>query len=166
MEGLGISLPGLIGQFVNLILLLVILRAVAYKPIIRMLDERSARIRESMERAEEIKNQAARTEQEFARRLTEARRESQEIISQAEKVSERLRQDELDKTRRQLEDLRAKALEDIALERERAVTELRRQVADLAVLAAGRAVGRSLDQTSHYRLIQEALSEAEKLNAN
>ena len=51
MEGLGVSLQGLIAQLINFILLLVILRAVAYKPIIRMLDERSARIRESMERA-------------------------------------------------------------------------------------------------------------------
>jgi F-type H+-transporting ATPase subunit b len=166
VEGLGISASGLIAQFVNLILLLVILRAVAYKPIIRMLDERSARIRESMERADEIKIQAARTEEEFARRLTEARRESQDIIAQAEKISERLRQDELDKTRRQLEELRARALEDIAVERERAIEELRKQVADLAILAATRAVGRSLDQTSHYRLIQEALSEAEKLKSN
>lgn len=166
MEGLGISVTGLIAQFVNFILLLVILRAVAYKPIMRMLDERSARIRESMERAEEIKNQAARTEEEFARRLAEARRESQEIIGQAEKIADRLRQDEVDKTRQQLEALRTKALDDIALERERAVTDLRKQVADLAILAAGRAVGRSLDQTSQYRLIQEAMSEAEKLNSN
>jgi F-type H+-transporting ATPase subunit b len=166
VEALGISVPGLISQFVNFFLLLLILRAVAYKPIIRMLDERSARIRESMERADEIKAQAARTEEEFARRLAEARRESQDIVGQAEKVAERVRQEELDKTRRQVEELRAKALDDIGRERERAISDLRRQVADLAVLAASRAVGRSLDETSHYRLIQEAMTEAEKLNAN
>ncbi len=166
MEGLGISVPGLLAQFVNFILLLVILRAVAYKPILKMLDERSARIRESMERAEELKTQAARTEEEFARRLTEARHESQEIIANAERIADRLRQDELDKTRQQVEALRTKALDDIVREREAAVVELRKQVANLAVLAASRAVGRSLDQGSHDRLIVEALSEAEKLNAN
>ncbi len=166
MEALGISVSGIISQLVNFILLLLILRAVAYKPILRMLDERSARIRESMERAEEIKAQAARTEEEFARRLAEARRESQEIVGQAEKVADRLRQEELDRTRREVEDIRVRAIEDITRERERAISDLRRQVADLAVLAASRAVGRSLDQTSHYRLIQEAMAEAEKLNAN
>ncbi len=166
MEGLGVSVPGLISQFVNFILLLLILRAVAYKPIMRMLDERANRIRESMERAEEIKEQAARTEQEFARRLDEARREGQAIINQAEKVADRLRQDELDKTRQVVDELRAKAVDEIARERERAIADLRRQVSDLAVLAAGRAVGRSLDQTSHARLIQEALTEAERLNSN
>jgi F-type H+-transporting ATPase subunit b len=166
LAGLGISVPGLLSQFVNFVLLLVVLRWVAYKPIIRMLDERSARIREAMEGAEELKRQAARTEEEFARRLAEARREGQEIIGQAEKIAERLRQDELDTTRRQVEELRTRALGDIARERERAVAELRRQVADLAVLAAERAVGNSLDQTSHYRLIDQAMAEAEKLSQN
>jgi F-type H+-transporting ATPase subunit b len=166
LEGLGISLPGLLAQFVNFILLLIILRAVAYKPILRMLDGRAALIRESMERAEEIKKQAVRNEQEFAKRLDDARRESQDIIGQAEKIADRLRQEEIDKTRRQVEELRTKALADISRERELAITELRKQVADLAILAAGRAVGRSLDESSHYRLIQEAMSEAEKLNSN
>ena len=166
MEALGISLPGLISQFINFILVLLILRAVAYKPITRMLDERSARIRQSMERAEELKAQAARTEEEFARRLSDARRESQEIVNQAEKVAERLRQEELQRTKQEVEQLRTKALDDIGRERERAIADLRRQVSDLAVLAAGRAVGRSLDQAAHYKLIQEAMTEAEKLNAN
>lgn len=166
MEGLGISLPAFVAQLINFVLLLVILRAVAYKPIIRMLDERSARIRESMERAEEIKAQAERTEAEFAQRIAEARREGQEIISQAEKISERLRQEEIEKTRKLVDEQREKALEAIAREREAAVMELRKQVANLAVLAAGRAVGSSLDSESHQRLIREALSEAEKLNVN
>ena len=166
MEGLGVSVPGLATQFINFILLLLILRAVAYKPILRMLDERATRIRESIERAEELKAQAARTEQEFAKRIEDARRESQAIIGQAEKIADRLREEELDKTRSQVEELRTKALSDIARERELAVTELRRQVGDLAVLAAGRAVGQSLDEKSHLRLVKDALSEAEKLNPN
>lgn len=166
MEALGVSVPGVLAQLVNFVLLLVILRLVAYKPVIRMLDERSARIRESIERAEEIKQQAARTEEEFARRLAEARREGQEIVAQAEKIAERIRQDELEKTKAQVENLRTKALADISLERDRAVTELRQQVADLALFAAGRIVGRSLDHASHVRLIDEALAEAEKLGRN
>jgi F-type H+-transporting ATPase subunit b len=166
VDALGVSVPGLLAQLVNFILLLVILRVVAYKPIIRMLDERSARIRESMERAEAVKEQAARTEEEFARRLAEARREGQEIIAQAEKIADRIRQDELDKTRREVEQMRAKALEDIERERERAVSELRKQVADLALFAAERVIGRSLDRASHYRLVDEALVEAEKLKLN
>jgi len=166
VEALGVSVPGVLAQLVNFVLLLVILRLIAYKPVIRMLDERSARIRESMERAEEIKQQAARTEEEFARRLAEARREGQEIVAQAEKISERIRLDEVEKTKAQLEELRTRALADISLERERAVTELRQQVAELALFAAGRIVGHSLDHASHVQLIDDALAEAEKLGRN
>lgn len=161
MEALGVSLPGLISQIINFVLLLIILRAVAYKPILRMLDERSTRIRESMERADEIRRQAAQAEEEFTRRITEARREGQDIIAQAQKVSDRVREEEVAKTRTEVEELRARALADIARERERAMSELRRQVADLAVLAAGRAVGRALDESSHRRLLEEALAEAQ-----
>jgi len=166
LEGLGITLPTFVAQLINFVLLLVILRAIAYKPIIKMLDERSARIRESMERAEEIKAQAERTEAEFAQRIAEARREGQEIINQAEKIAERLRQEEIEKTKKLLDEQREKALEAIGREREAAVNELRKQVANLAVLAAGRAVGSSLDMESHQRLVREALAEAEKLNVN
>ncbi|MGH2460417.1 MAG: F0F1 ATP synthase subunit B [Chloroflexota bacterium] len=166
MDALGVSVPGLLAQFINFILLLLILRAIAYKPILRMLDQRSERIRESMERADAVKLQAARTEEEFARRLADARREGQEIIAQSEKIADRVRQEEMDKTRQEVDQLRARALDDIERERERAVTELRKQVADLALFAAGRVVGRSLDQTSHYRLVDEALAEAGKLKLN
>lgn len=166
MEALGISVPGLLAQFVNFILLLIILRVVAYKPILKMLDERSARIRASVEGAEEVKRQAAHTEEELARRLAEARRDGQEIIAQAQKIADRTRQEEVEKTRTELDHLRAKALEDIERERERAVLELRKQVADLALFAAERVVGRSLDRTAHYRLVDEALAEAEETKLN
>ena len=168
MGALGVSLSGILIQLVNFVLLLVILRLVAYKPIVRMLDERSRRIRESMERAEEIQRQAARTEEEFTRRLADARREGQEIITQAEKIADRMRQEEIDKTRKQVEEMRTMAIADIAREREQAVTELRQQVADLALFAAGRVVGKSLDRKAHYQLINEALAEAEneKLKLN
>lgn len=163
MEALGVSLPGLIAQIINFVLLLIILRAVAYKPILRMLDERATRIRESMERADEMKRQATRAEEEFARQIAEARREGQDIIAQAQKISERVREEEVARTRTELEEMRARAVADIARERDVAMAQLRRQVADLAVLAAGRAVGRALDESSHRRLIEEAANEAQKV---
>src|SRR5947207_2200638 len=91
VAALGVNLPGLVAQAINFLLLLLILRLIAYKPILRMLDERSARIRESMERAEELKAEAARTEQQFTARLTEAQRQAQEIVSQANQFAQRIR---------------------------------------------------------------------------
>ena len=54
MEGIGINLPILLAQVINFVILLVLLYLVAYKPLMRMLDERSQRVKESMEQAEQI----------------------------------------------------------------------------------------------------------------
>lgn len=166
MEQLGINVTGLLGQAVNFLLLLALLRLVAYKPIIRMLDERSARIKESMERAENIQRQAARTEEEFALRLTEARREAQSIIGQANQIAERVRADEVEKTRQLLEDMRTRALSDIERERERAVTDVRKQASELVLMATTKVLGRTLDSATHQQLIDNALAEVQNINSN
>ena len=83
MEALGINLPGLVAQIVNFSLLLGLLYLVLYRPVLRMLDRRSERIHESMERAEEVRQKAERMEQQFQARLDEARKEGQAIVDQA-----------------------------------------------------------------------------------
>ena len=71
---LGISLPTLITQVVTFIILLVVLRFVAYKPIMRMLDERSRRGKESIEQAEAVKAQLAHAEEELKKKTKKDRR--------------------------------------------------------------------------------------------
>ena len=93
MEGLGINLHGLIAQLVNFGLLFLLLWLVAYKPILRMLDERAARVREGIEKAEAIKEQAARAEAEYAARRAEALREAQEIVARANQAAERIQRE-------------------------------------------------------------------------
>ena len=85
MEGLsslGISVPTLIAQLVNFGILLILLRFVAYKPMMKMLDERSRRVKESIEQTEQIKELAAKADEETAKRIEEAGKEGQKIIKQ------------------------------------------------------------------------------------
>lgn len=81
MEGLGISLPTLLAQIINFVILFGLLYLVAYKPIMRMLDQRSNKVRESMEQTEFIKEQAARAEEEVEKRIEAAGKEGQEVIA-------------------------------------------------------------------------------------
>ena len=69
---LGINFPGLVAQFINFGILLVVLRLVAYKPVMRMLDERAARVRESIETAERIKERESDTARQGEGGLAEA----------------------------------------------------------------------------------------------
>lgn len=164
MEALGIQWPVLVGQIVNFVLLLVLLRLVLYKPVLSMLDQRAARIRESMERAEEIKRDHARAQEHYAAELDRARKEAQGIIAQANQMAQRSSEEERVKARHEAEQFLARARAEIDGERRRAVAELRDQVADVALLAAGRIIGTSLDKAAHVKLIEQTLAESDKLN--
>ena len=163
MEALGINLGYLISQIINFTLLAVLLYFVAYKPILRMLDERSARIKQGLDDAEQASRRAAEMEQEFDQRLAEARKEGQEIIAQATQMSEKARQEILatarDEARAQVE----KAKEEISREREAAMSELRQQVADLSLSISEKVIGGALDQKRQRELIAEFLEQTEEL---
>jgi F-type H+-transporting ATPase subunit b len=160
---LGISLPTLITQVVTFIILLVVLRFVAYKPIMRMLDERSRRIKESMEQAEALKAQSARGEEELKKQLEQASREGQDRIARAVKVGEDVKQKAQEDAKKEAENLITRARSEIQRERDDAITEVRREFADLTVLAAGKVIEKSLNKEEHRELIEKVLEESSTL---
>jgi F-type H+-transporting ATPase subunit b len=163
LEALGINLGFLVSQIVNFTLLAVLLYFVAYKPILRMLDERSARIKKGLEDAELASKRAAEMEQEFELRIAEARKEGQEIIAQSTQMSEKARQDILDKAREEASAQIEKAREEIARDRELAMAELRQQVADLSLTISEKVIGQTLDEKGQRQLIADFLEQTEEL---
>ncbi len=163
MEGLGINLPTLLAQFVNFFILLGLLYLVAYKPILRMFDERSKRIKDSMEQTEYIKEQAVHAEEEVKSRIEAASREGQEVIARAVRTGEEVRQQAQQEARREGESLITRARVEIQRERDDAIDELRREFADLTILAAGKVIDRSLDKEAHRELIDKVLEESTTL---
>jgi F-type H+-transporting ATPase subunit b len=163
LEALGINLGLLVSQIFNFALLAVLLYFVAYKPILRMLDERSARIKKGLEDAEEASRRAAEMEKEFDHRMAEARKEGQEIIAQATQMSEKARQDILDKAREEARVQIDKAKDEIARERELAMADLRQQVAELSLSISEKVIGEALDNQSQRRLIAGFLEQTEEL---
>ena len=164
MEGLGINLNGLIAQIVNFVLLFVLLYMVAYKPVLRMLDQRSQRVRESMEQAEEVNRRLAQAQQDYELHLEQARKEGQAIIAQASQAADRLREESVRQAKEEAQKLVEKAKSEIDYERRRAMAELREDVANIAVLAAGKVINRSLDPEAHRQLIQDFLKETGQFN--
>ncbi len=163
MEALGINLGYLISQIVNFTLLALLLYFVAYKPVLRMLDERSARINQGIQDAETASRRAAEMEQEFERRLSEARREGQEIVAQATQVSERAGQEILERAREEARAQIERAKGEIARERDLAMADLRRQVAELSLMISEKILGEALDEQDHHRLIAEFLEQTEEM---
>jgi len=163
LEALGINLGYLVSQIVNFTLLAVLLYFVAYKPILRMLDTRSARIKKGLEDAENASKRAAEMEQEFDKRTAEARRDGQEIIAEAKQMSERARQDILEEARQEARVQIDKAKEEIVRERELAMGELRQQVAELSLAISEKVIGETLDEGRQRALIADFLEKTEEL---
>ena len=163
LADLGINLPVLVAQIINVAILFGLLYLVAYKPIMRMLDERSRRIKESMKQADDIKEQAAHAEEEVKKQLEAASGEGRERIAHAVKIGEEVKQKAQQEARQEAETLIARARTDIQRERDEAIDELRKEVADLTILAAGKVIDRSLDKKAHRQLIDKVLEESTTL---
>jgi F-type H+-transporting ATPase subunit b len=166
VEGLGINVSTLIVQVVTFIILLVLLRFVAYKPLMRMLDERSKRVKDSIEQAETVKAESAKAEEELKKQLGEASREGQERIERAIKAGEEIKQKAQEDAKKEAEGLIVRAREEIQHERDEAIDGVRREFADLTVLAAGKVIEKSLDKKEHRQLIEKVLEESTDLKKN
>jgi F-type H+-transporting ATPase subunit b len=161
--GLGINLPVLITQIVTFIILLLILRFFAYKPLMRMMGERSRRIKESLEQAEAVKKESAQAEEKIKQKFEEASREAQERIARALKAGEDMKVKAQADARKEADALVERARAEIQRERDDAVSEVRREFADLTVLAAGKVIERTLDKEKHRELIDKVLQESSTL---
>ncbi len=166
MEGLaslGVNLPTLVAQIVNFVVLFGLLYLVAYKPVMRMLDERSRRVKESMEQTEFARQQAERAEEETKKRIEAAGKEGQELVARAARTGEEVRRQAQQEARQDAESLIARAGVEIQRERDEAIDELRKEFADLAILAAEKVIERSLDKEAHRELIDKVLEEGTTL---
>ena len=153
-------MPGLLSQLIGFAILLILLRFVAFKPFMRMMDERSRRVREGLEAAEKMKEQAAQSDVAVQKRLDEARQEGQGLIGQAQQIASRLQDEARQQARTEGEALLARARNEIQLERDEAIAQIRRQFADLTITAAEKVINQSLDKKAHERLIEEVLAES------
>ncbi|MEE8413242.1 MAG: F0F1 ATP synthase subunit B [Dehalococcoidales bacterium] len=163
MEGLGINVSTLIAQLINFTVLLVLLYLVAYKPILKIFDERSNRIKESIEQTESIKEQAASSEASAKKQIEAASKEGQEMVARAVKAGDEIRQKAKEEAKPEAEALISKARVEIQRERDEAIDELRKEVAELTISAAEKVIEQQLDKEAHRQLIDKVLAESEVL---
>tara|TARA_B110000014_G_scaffold224922_1_gene183402 strand:+ start:138 stop:626 length:489 start_codon:yes stop_codon:yes gene_type:complete len=162
MEALGINLPGLITQILSFLILLFVLSKLLYKPVIKMLDERAERIKESLSAAEKAKEDAASSAEKIEKELISARQEGQKIIDQAKKLSEEFKDKEKSKALEEIESLIEKSKSDLEKETRVAINELRKNFSTLVLEAAEKVVDKEIDENTHTKLIEKVLKEEVK----
>jgi F-type H+-transporting ATPase subunit b len=144
----------------NFVIFLAIIWRFAFTPLSRMLADRKARIEEGLRDAEQARRDRESAEAERVAALQEARREANEILSRAQKVAQETRDVDIAATKADLERMRERAAADIEAEKVRAIAEVRNEVADLALRAAGKVVGETLNGDRERRLVSEFLAES------
>jgi F-type H+-transporting ATPase subunit b len=163
---IGINLPLLLAFIVNFVILFGLLGLVLYKPVMKMLDERSKRIKEGMERAEATKEEYARAEEEVKRLISKAREDGQALVSQATQIGERLREEAKDGAREEAQAIIERTRAELEEERDRIIDDLRREFVDISISAAEKVIKETLDKKRHRRLIEEALEESATFKKN
>jgi len=165
MEGfLGLTLPNFIGQLINFLILLGLLTFFGYKPIRKMLDERSNRIKKSMEQAEATRQEYERARVEAEKQIKKARDEGQSIVGQSEQAGEKIKEEARQEARKEAQAIVKRTRKELEHERDKAINELRKEFVDTAILAAEKVISETLDKEKHSSLIEKTLKESAALH--
>jgi F-type H+-transporting ATPase subunit b len=140
---------------------LLVLSRAALPRIQEALDRRASAIRESIEAAERQRREADELLNEYRERLKEAREQADQIVDRARKAAETLEAEAAAAGREKREELVAAARRDIEIETRRSLERIRKEVADLTLLATEKVTRKTLDAEDHKRLIEEALREVD-----
>jgi F-type H+-transporting ATPase subunit b len=159
LEGLGINLTIIIAYAINFFVLFLALRAFAYKPVLAMLQRRRNEIAEGLAAADKVRAEAEQERQRLQSELEKARLSSQEEATKIPKATADMREGILEDARREAEQIKVKARQDVDAERDALQSEMRRQLADLTVQLTRRIVGETLSEQKQRDLIGQFLAD-------
>ena len=153
--------PGLmIWTIISFLIFLWVLKKFAWTPILKALDEREQGIKANIDSARIAREEAEAALKEYRKRLAEAQVEAQGVVAKARQDAERVREELIAKSKSDAEGILERARRQIELESQAAIKAIRSEVADMAVIAAERIIGRTLTPEDQHRLAEESLQES------
>lgn len=148
----------IIAQILNFLILVVILRAVAYKPVARLLQQRSDKIKGDLNKAEADRKAAEQTLADYKVQLADAHKKAQDIVDKANITARQEHDAAVAETRKEIERMKASAQAEIENERNRAFDEMKSQIVTLSLAAAGKVVSKNLDTKENDKLVNEFIA--------
>ncbi len=153
----------LLAQIVDFIILLVFLRLVVYKPLVKILGDRSEHIASNIAAAEQERQEAEQLKAGYEAEMRRAREQTQEIIQKATKAGEDQALEIIENAKNEAGRIKDAALAEIEREKQKAVAELREQVATLSVLVAGKIINKNMTNQIQRSMIDDFIKEAGEL---
>lgn len=157
------SLHEFVWTIINFVIFLIIIRAVFYKPVLKVLDDRKRQVESDLSRAEQARREAEELQVKYQEQVGNAQREAQELLNQAARMAEEKKAEIVAQAQGEATRMIEKAQEAINREKERALAELRDEVANLALLAAGKVINKALTAEDHHRLVKDFIQEVGNL---
>ena len=145
----------LIAQVINFLFLVFVLAKFAYKPLAKMMEDRKNKIASDLETAEKARTDAEAIQKECAEKLAAARQEAAAIIEEATKAAQAAKDKAVADTKAEQERIIADAKAAIASDKKAAMDDVRAQVVDLAMAAAGKIIGQKLGTDEDKKMAGE-----------
>lgn len=149
----------LILQFVNFIVLVLILAKFAYKPLLKVMEERRQRIAADLDEAAKAKTEAAQLKADYEAQLRDARARAQEIVDKAVKAADREAQAQLDAVREQIAREKEIAQAEITNEREAVLKQMRQEVVTLSMAVAEKLLHKNMNDAQNEKLVADYLDQ-------
>lgn len=160
---LSIELNVLIFAIINFVILVTVLTKFLYKPVVKMLDERKNAINEALDSAEQARLEVAGTEEHLRAEITKARAEAASIVADARLRGEAARTDIVEAARKEAGEITKAATAEIEAEKNRAIAELKGQIADMALLATEKLLADGLTDAQQRKLMDKYVKEVGQL---
>ncbi|MBR3723556.1 MAG: F0F1 ATP synthase subunit B [Selenomonadaceae bacterium] len=144
----------LIAQILNFLVLVVILRAVAYKPIVKVIEAREKKIKETLDQADMDRRAAENILAENKAKLAAAGKKAEDIIEKAEKAARDARDASIEATKREIEQMKKAAAEEIERDRLKMTESLKSEVVALFMAAAGKIIEKNLSEKDNESIVK------------
>lgn len=144
---------------INTLIIFLIFRIFLYKPVCKILDKRKEMAAAEISEAQKAKEAAQKAEEEYTARLADAKTEASEIMKQATLRAQKREEEIVDEANKKAAEIRTKAEENIERDKQRALNEIKNEISEMVVMAAGKVVEKEISASDNEEIISKFLEE-------
>ena len=157
-EVFSIDLWKILFMLINLFLIYLILKRFLYKPVKKMFEMREQEVTETYQKADAAETEAHELKDQYDKKLSGAKAEAEEIVRSATKRAQLRSESMIGEAKDTVSNMMARAEEQIASEKKKAVNEIKDEIADIALMAASNVLEKKMDANDHSKLIDEFIN--------
>lgn len=159
LEKFGLNLNLILAQMLSFGILVFVLWKVAYKPILRILDQRKEKIENSLKQAKEIEEKNQKLDEDITKKLNEAKKEAKAIVAEAKEIGEKARNEIVLETNKEIFAMMEKTKKNIEREKDNMMSDVKDYIVKMSLVVVEKIIKDKLDQKTKESFVSETLKE-------